>query len=126
MGGRKSDAISLKEIDRTEEQLHAKSSIRHSSCVHCFLPWRDGRACALNPCTEPMPETTETNPGIMRYTESLTPSATVAIKMGCRVANTFERVKDCHVCYGTHDIAGIDGTSAIPCVPLEISIDIDK
>ncbi len=44
-----------------------------------LLPLRYGHACAPNPCTESMPETTETSNAMMRYSKSLTPSPPVAI-----------------------------------------------
>ena len=69
----------LKEMKRLKSNCSAKSSIYVLLMVRCLsLLFRHGNACAPNPCTELMPETTGTNDAIMRYTKSLTPSPTVA------------------------------------------------
>ena len=69
----------LKEMNRLKSNCSANSSIYALLMVHCLLLLHCyGHACAPNPCSKSMHETTETNNANMRYPKSLTPSPTVA------------------------------------------------
>ena len=86
VGGRKNVMLlkeTLKEMNRLKSNCSARRSINALILVYCLLllfamAMPVHRIHAPNPCSQSMPETTETNNAIMRYTNSLTPSPTVA------------------------------------------------
>ena len=69
-----SDGESVRD-ESTGEQLWCKKQYLCSLYSTLSLASLSPRLCL---CTESMPETTETNNAMMRYTKSLTPSPTVA------------------------------------------------
>ena len=81
MGGRKKDAMNLKEKNRLKNSCCANSSIYALFMVHCLplRPWAMAMSVHQIHAMPRTTETTETNNAIMRYMKSLTPSPLVVM-----------------------------------------------